>query len=116
MSEITELKPDWSNRRKLIYGIIITLGSLLVTSLFTSVILAYFTKFGLYISIFMCLFVSMCFLVILGVIGSYIFGARWETKDFLQVLPQLVPDFHPAPEKQEETMRDTYYDEHPMER
>lgn len=93
MDDIEGLKPDWTNRRTLIKHITYGLAAMLAVALLTSVILAYFAKFGLYISIFFTIFATLCFMTMLGVIGSYVFGARWETKDFLSILPGIIPDF-----------------------
>lgn len=94
MDDLDRLKPDWTNRRKLIKCITYGLAAMLVVSLIASIALAAFAKFGLYISIFLTVYVTLCFMVMLGVIGSYVFGARWENQDFLNVLPGIVPDFN----------------------
>lgn len=103
MSDLNELRPDWTNRRKLVMIIAGFLAGLLLTSLIMAVGLAYIAKFGLYISIFFVTFVVLCFITLLGIIGSYIFGASWEHKDFLSVIPDIVPDFHPNKKDDDDT-------------
>lgn len=93
MENIQELKPDWTNRRKVIKGMLMLLAILLALTPFGVAALAYFGKFALYESMFFIIFNSFTFLSILGIIGSYVFGARWENKDFLLAITNIVPDF-----------------------
>lgn len=112
MDDINGLKPDWTNRRKLIFGVSYLLAAMLVVALVASIVLAYFVKFGLYISIFLTVFVTLCFIVVLGIIGSYVFGARWEHKEFLDILPGIIPDFQPnsTNERQDDDTIDTSFE------
>lgn len=74
----------------------------LLLSLLGATGLAYFTKFTFYVTIFYTVFAACSFVLMLGIIGSYVFGARWETKDFLNALSDIVPDFQTAPEAHHE--------------
>lgn len=93
MSDIKSFKSDWTNRRKVIKRMLFVLSVLLIASLVGATVLAYFAKFGLYVSIFYTVFSALTFIVILGIVGSYVFGASWETRDFLNILPSIIPDF-----------------------
>lgn len=92
MKEVVEqLKPSWTHRRAYVKTLMVYLCVMLTTSLFGSLALAAFGKFGAYISVFLVVFAICNFAVLLGIIGSYIFGSRWETKDFLDILPNIIP-------------------------
>lgn len=87
----SSLKPDWTHRR-LVIRLALVLGAMILISLFaSSVWLALIGKFGFYISTFFITFLICNFIAILGIIGSYVFSAQWENKDFLNILPQIIP-------------------------
>lgn len=90
---IQKLVPSWEHRRPLIKAILGWLVLMIVFCLGSAFGLAVVSKFGLYISIFYVTFVLACFIALLGIIGSYIFNARWENKDFLQAFAQIKPNF-----------------------
>lgn len=90
---IEQLKPKWDYRRKYVAALLIFLGLMIAASLASAVYLGHLSLFGLYIATFMIVFVFCAFMALLGIIGSYIFGSRWETKDFLDTLPNLIPKF-----------------------
>jgi hypothetical protein len=88
---IDKLKPSWKYRRIYVAVTLVFAALMIVAALSGALALSAFAKFGLYISAFLIVFVICSFVVLLGVIGSYIFGARWETKDFLNILPNIIP-------------------------
>jgi hypothetical protein len=90
---IDKLLPKWDYRRKYILALLIFLCVMIVASLAGALYLGHTAMFGLYISAFMIVFVICAFMSLLGIIGSYIFGSRWETKDFLDTLPNIIPKF-----------------------
>lgn len=96
------LKPDWTNRRQIIKLTLRVMSFFLFLSLIGATSLAYFTKFTFYITIFYTVFAACSFVLMLGIIGSYVFGARWETKDFLNAMSDIVPDFQTAPQPHHE--------------
>lgn len=93
MKELKSLKPDWTNRRKVIKYTLRVLSAFLFLCLVAVTALAYFAKFTVTVAMFFTVFAACSFLLMLGIIGSYVFGAQWETKDFLTALGNLVPDF-----------------------
>jgi hypothetical protein len=92
MKKIEAIKPSWDNRRKIIKVALTIVGILLFLLFAGAVYLTFLGKFGLAIASFFIVFLVCNFISGLGIIGSYIFGARWENKDFLNAL-QHVPDF-----------------------
>lgn len=96
------LKPDWTNRRLVIKLTLRVMSFFLFLSLVGATTLAYFAKFTFYVTIFYTVFAACSFVLMLGIIGSYVFGARWETKDFLNALSDIVPDFQTAPQPHHE--------------
>lgn len=95
-----QLKPDWTNRRLIIKLTLRMLSFFLFLSLVGGTGLAYFAKFSFYVCLFYTVFAACSFILMLGIIGSYVFGARWETKDFLHALTDIVPDFdRPGPQE-----------------
>lgn len=103
MKDIKALKPDWTNRRKVIKLTLRVLSFFLLLSLIGATVLAYFGKFAFYVSMFYTVFMALSFVLMLGIIGSYVFGARWETKDFLTTLTDIVPDFNKEDHKDDES-------------
>lgn len=91
MSKVDHFKQSWDKRRPIIIIMLIFLAVMLVAQLTTAVILALLAKFGFNISTFFIVFVICNFIALLGIIGSWIFGATWEHKDFLNILPQIIP-------------------------
>ena len=87
------LKPDWTNRRLIIKLTLRMLSFFLFLTLVGAAVLAYYSKFTFYVSLFYTVFAACSFVLMLGIIGSYVFGARWENKDFLHALAEIVPDF-----------------------
>jgi hypothetical protein len=86
---IDKLKPSWKFRRVYIALLLIFLSICIATSLGGAIWLG--ANFTPSLSAFMIVFVICNFMALLGIIGSYIFGSRWETKDFLDVLPNIIP-------------------------
>lgn len=91
--KIDDIKPDWTNRRKVIRASLIVLNVLLFAALGGAILLGLFGKFGLYVSTFFIVFNALTFVAIIAIIGSYVFGARWETSTFLKAITNIVPDF-----------------------
>lgn len=91
MSKVVfDTKPDWSNRRKYIAYLLIFLCVMLSVNIVGSIALAAFGKFSASVSTFFIVFCISNFMVLLGIIGSYIFQAGWEHKDFLKVFPGII--------------------------
>lgn len=89
---IDQVKPSWYFRRIYIAVLLIFLSLCIAASLGGALWLGYFAKFSMWIASFLIVFVICNFMALLGIIGSYIFGSRWETKDFLDVLPNIIPN------------------------
>lgn len=96
MKEIFNKATDWTHRRKYIKHLLWFLCLMLVLNIAGSIFLAYFGKFGAGVSAFFIVFCICNFMVLLGIIGSYIFQASWETKNFLDVLPNIIPKVNPS--------------------
>lgn len=94
MKNVKDIKPDWTNRRKVIKALLFLLGVLVFITPVGVAALALFGKFTFHVAMFFIIFNSFTFVSILGITGSYVFGARWETKDFLNAITNLVPDFN----------------------
>lgn len=92
---LDKVKPDWTHRRAYIKVLLVFLCASISIALCGSLALGYFAKFGLYISAFLITFVICNFMVLIGIVGSYIFGSRWETSDFLKILPHIIPNMVP---------------------
>lgn len=105
MSKIVfDTKPDWTNRRRYIKYLLIFLCVMLSINILASIALAAFGKFGVSISTFFIVFCICNFAVLLGIIGSYIFQAGWENKDFLNILPGLVNSIKDDDDDDDDTM------------
>jgi uncharacterized BrkB/YihY/UPF0761 family membrane protein len=91
MKEIFNKATDWTHRRKYIKYLLWFLCFMLTVNIAGSIALAFFSKFGAAVSTFFIVFCICNFMVLLGIIGSYIFQASWETKNFLDVLPNIIP-------------------------
>ena len=93
MSDIEKIKPDWTNRRKVIKLSLLYMGALLALLAIASFVVAGFGMFNLYLCIFATTVAACIFLTYICIIGSYVFGSAFETKDFLASLTNIVPDF-----------------------
>lgn len=91
MKEIFNKATDWTHRRRYIKHLLWFLCLMLCVNIAGSIGLAFFGKFGVSVASFFIVFCICNFMVLLGIIGSYIFQASWETKNFLDVLPGIVP-------------------------
>ena len=88
---IEHIKPQWKFRRVYIAILLTFLCLILSVLLGTSVWLGFAAKFSIYICTFFIVFTICSFMTLIGIIGSYIFGSRWETSDFLKTLPDIIP-------------------------
>lgn len=95
MEEVTnQLAPDWTKRRQVIQISLVFLAAMLTAVFVASIVLCLLAKLGFYITLILMIFLVLSFVAALGIIGSYIFGARWETKDFLDTIQHVLPDFY----------------------
>jgi hypothetical protein len=62
-----DIKPSWKNRRKF----------MLATSAFCAVVISYIIIFGKDTTVNETA-ITMSFLTLMGIIGSYVFGATWQ--------------------------------------
>jgi hypothetical protein len=92
MKEVFNKATDWTHRRRYIKHLLWFLCVMLMVNIFGSIALAFFGKFSIAVSTFFIVFCICNFMVLLGIIGSYIFQASWETKTFLDVLPNIIPN------------------------
>lgn len=88
---LNKLTPDWTYRRAFIKWLLRFLCGMLVVCMLGTLGLAYFAKFSITVSTFFIVFVICDFMALLGIIGSYIFQASWDNKDFLNILPSIIP-------------------------
>lgn len=88
---IDQIKPSWTYRRRYIKNLLFFLSICISVTLLGALVLGFFGKINIYLSAFLIVFIICNFMTLLGIIGSYIFGSRWETKDFLDVLPNIIP-------------------------
>jgi hypothetical protein len=91
MDDLSNLKQGWDGRKQAIVALLVFIAVLLVSCLGGAFVLAFLGKFGFVFSTFLITFVVCSFISLLGIIGSWIFGAKWEQKDFLDILPQIMP-------------------------
>jgi hypothetical protein len=92
---IEALKPKWDYRRKFVAWLLAFVCLMITITLGGALFLGFLSKFNIFLSAFLIVFAICSFMVLLGIIGSYIFGSRWETADFLKVLPGIIPHMVP---------------------
>jgi hypothetical protein len=89
---VDQLKPQWTHRRKFVAWLLFFLCTTISVALGGALVLGFFSHFSIYICAFLVVFIMCAFASLLGIIGSYIFGSRWETKDYLEMLPHIMPN------------------------
>ena len=92
MKQLEDAKPTWQNRRPVIIGSLIFMGSVISAALLASVALALLAKFGFYIFTFFMTVIILGFACMIGIVGSYVFGAKWETESYFSLLKDVIPD------------------------
>ena len=88
---IKKAKPDWSNRRKIVICNLRHCMFMMWACVIASVALAWFGKLDWNAT----LILGTAFVVTAGegvlVVGSYVFGASWESAKFMDLLTALKP-------------------------
>lgn len=88
---VNKLIPSWKYRRAYIKSLLIFLCAMIVISLGAAGLIAFLGKFTLSFSTYLIVFTICAFMALIGIIGSYIFQASWENRDFLNILPKIIP-------------------------
>ena len=91
MKNIQDLRPSWNKRRPIIIAMLAFMCAVIVLSGIASIVLAVLAKYGFYVFTFFMTMIILAFACLIGIIGSYIFGAQWETKDYFNLLKDVVP-------------------------
>lgn len=92
MKHIEDAKPSWTNRRPVIKWSLLFMAGIIFAALLSAVCLAVLAKFGFYIFTFCMTVIILGFACMIGIIGSYVFGARFETKDYFNLLKDVIPN------------------------
>ena len=89
---IDAAKPDWTNRRKVVFCGLRHMMALSWAIVAGALALAAFGKLDFWPG----LFAILAFFTVAGlsamIIGSYVFGASWEQRDFLNFLTSIRPE------------------------
>lgn len=92
MRQLEDAKPSWNNRRPVIKWTLIFIGSMIAAALASSVALALLAKFGFYIFTFFMTVIILGFACMIGIVGSYVFGAKWESESYFNLLKDVIPN------------------------
>jgi hypothetical protein len=91
MKQLEDVRPTWTNRRPVIIWSLLFIGAMIAMSIVSAVALALLAKFGFYIFTFFMTVIILGFACMIGIVGSYVFGAKWESESYFNLLKDVIP-------------------------
>jgi CHASE3 domain sensor protein len=88
--DLEKFRQPWDQRRPLIKKLLLFVAGVIIILLLGAIGLAVFSKFLFAVAAFFIVAISLSFMTLLGIIGSYVFAAKWENSDFLNAIPGIV--------------------------
>lgn len=93
VEDLEKFKPDWKHRRAAVYGVLGFMCFLLLLHIGLVGLIAITASFTMGMSIFFVTSQILAFTTIVAVIGSYIFGSKWSTDNFFNLIRDVAPNF-----------------------